>query len=66
MDMEFQCPTSSKSYAILGNGGFNVEPTILKKQDVKLGPRVLKEKLPRDPCYWEAAGRPTRNCKNAK
>lgn len=34
----------AKAYAILGNGGFNVEPTILKKQDVKLGPRVLKEK----------------------
>ena len=30
----------AKAYAILGNGGFSIEPTILKKQDVQTGPRV--------------------------
>ena len=34
----------AKAYAILGNGGLNVKPTILKKkQDGHLGPRVLKK-----------------------
>ena len=34
----------AKAYAILGNGGFNVEPTILKKnQDGQLGARILKQ-----------------------
>ena len=34
----------AKAYAILGNGGLNVEPTVLKKkQDGRLGPRVLKK-----------------------
>ena len=35
----------AKAYAILGNGGFSVEPTILKKnQDVQMRSRVLKKK----------------------
>ena len=35
----------AKAYAILGNGGFSVEPTILKKnQDFSIGPRVLKKR----------------------
>jgi cell division protein FtsI (penicillin-binding protein 3) len=34
----------AKAYAILGNGGFNIEPTILKKKDVgHVGSRVLKQ-----------------------
>ena len=34
----------AKAYAILGNGGFNIEPTILKKKEVgHVGPRVLKQ-----------------------
>ena len=35
----------AKAYAILGNGGFSVEPTILKKQqDGQTGSRVLKKR----------------------
>ena len=35
----------AKAYAILGNGGFSIEPTILKKkQDVQIGSRVLKKR----------------------
>ena len=35
----------AKAYAILGNGGLSIEPTILKKnQDLSKGPRVLKKK----------------------
>ena len=34
----------AKAYAILGNGGFNIEPTILKKKEVgHVGSRVLKQ-----------------------
>ena len=34
----------AKAYAILGNGGFNIEPTILKKKEVgHEGSRVLKQ-----------------------
>ena len=34
----------AKAYAILGNGGFNIEPTILKKKKVvHAGSRVLKQ-----------------------
>jgi cell division protein FtsI (penicillin-binding protein 3) len=34
----------AKAYAILGNGGFNIEPTILKKKEVDhVGSRVLKQ-----------------------
>ena len=34
----------AKAYAILGNGGFNIEPTILKKkEDGHVGSRVLKQ-----------------------
>ena len=34
----------AKAYAILGNGGFNIEPTILKKKEVgHVGARVLKQ-----------------------
>jgi len=34
----------AKAYAILGNGGFNIEPTILKKKEVgDVGARVLKQ-----------------------
>ena len=34
----------AKAYAILGNGGFNIEPTILKKKEVRhVGSRVLKQ-----------------------
>ena len=34
----------AKAYAILGNGGFNIEPTILKKNQVRnVGSRVLKK-----------------------
>ena len=34
----------AKAYAILGNGGFNIEPTILKKKGVgNVGSRVLKQ-----------------------
>ena len=34
----------AKAYAILGNGGFNIEPTILKKNEVgHVGSRVLKQ-----------------------
>ena len=34
----------AKAYAILGNGGFNIEPTILKKNQVgHVGSRVLKQ-----------------------
>ena len=35
----------AKAYAILGNGGFSIEPTILKKQqDGQTGSRVLKKR----------------------
>ena len=34
----------AKAYAILGNGGFNIEPSILKKKEVgHVGSRVLKQ-----------------------
>ncbi|MDC3081454.1 penicillin-binding protein 2 [Paracoccaceae bacterium] len=35
----------AKAYAILGNGGFSIEPTILKKkQDLQTGSRVIKKR----------------------
>ena len=33
----------AKGYSIIANGGFNIEPTLIKKNKKKIGKRILKE-----------------------